>query len=269
MSEPIIDKMGMVWESIDRLCSTFSGPEWAAETECPGWTVQDQLAHLVGPETGLLGRPQPEHSVPPRPHVRNPIGANNEVAVDYRRSRSGQEVLAEFREVTSERMKALRGLTEDELSADSWTPIGPGSYRDLLDIRVFDAWVHEQDIRRAVNRPGDLEGPVAEHSLRRCFQAMPFVVGKNAMAPDGVTVLIDVEGPTSARLAIGVEDGRARVVDALGGSPTVGLTLGFEAFTRLCCGRWDPRACLERGDVVVRGDEELGRRIVERMAFMI
>ncbi len=269
MSDPVVDKMAMVWGSIDGLCSGLSESDWDRDTECPGWTVKDQLSHLVGPETGLLGRPQAEHSVPPRPYVRNPIGANNEVAVDYRRSRSGSEVLAEFREVSAARMEALRAMGEEQLAADSWTPIGPGTYRDLLEIRVFDAWVHEQDIRRAVGRPGDLEGPVAEHSLRRCFQAMPFVVGKNAMAADGVTVVIEVTGPTSASLTIGVEDGRAKVLGRKVEDPSVGLHMGFEAFTRLCCGRWDPSATLARGDVEIRGDQGLGRRIVERMAFMI
>ena len=55
--------------------------------------------------------------------------------------------------------------------------------RDLLPFRVFDAWVHEQDMRRAVGRPGDLDTPVAAAALDRIVGTMPFVVGKRAGAP--------------------------------------------------------------------------------------
>jgi ubiquinone biosynthesis protein UbiJ len=64
-----------------------------------------------------------------------------------------------------------------------------------------------------------------------------------------------------------VVDGRARVVDRLDGPPTVTVTLGSGAFTRLACGRVDPGAML--GEIQLSGDTELGQRIVTSLPYTI
>src|SRR2546422_827056 len=100
----LVDKMAAVWASIETLCTGLSEEEWKTPTDCPGWTVQDQLSHLAGNESSLLGRPAPQHEVGDLPHLRNAIGRMNEVVVDYRRSWPGDKVLDEFREVTRARL---------------------------------------------------------------------------------------------------------------------------------------------------------------------
>src|ERR1700694_4227044 len=254
--DPVAEKQAAVWASIDELCSSLEPSEWDLSTECPGWTVKDQLSHLLAPEIGLLGHPQPDHHAPEAAHVKNPVGALNEDAVDYRRSRPGDEILDEFRRVTGERVRVLSAMSEADLAADSWTPVGPGSVRDLLTIRFFDAWTHEQDMRRATNRPGSLEGSLAEHSRDRCLLAMPFVVGKKAKAPEGSVVVFDITGPSGKAVAIGVEGGRAKALDTLPRDSTCVLRMDVEAFTRLSCGRWDPTAAISRGQVQVEGDHD-------------
>lgn len=92
----------------------------------------------------------------------------------------------------------------------------------------------------------------------------------------GQSVLFDLTGPVKRQLAVDVVDGRAKVVDpaALDGSgPTVRLSLPSNAFTRLACGRVDPATVLDgsstHGGVEIAGDEELGRRTVDNLAFTI
>ncbi len=268
-SQQVVDKMATVWLAIGALCANLTEQEWKTPTDCPGWSVQDQLSHLTGSESRILGQPAPDHTPQDMGHVKNEGGERNEVVVDWRRSRSGAEVLAEFREVTAERLNLLRGMSEDEFAAETQTPIGPGTVRMLVEIRIFDAWVHLQDMRRALNRPGDLEGPVAEHSVGRCALAMPFVVGRKAQAPDGATVVIDVTGGAGRTIAVGVDGKRAKALDSPPASPTVGLTMDVETFACLGCGRWDPRQTLEAGKVRIVGDTKLGETIVEQMNFMI
>ena len=270
MSDPVIDTLGAVWHSISELCSDLDEGQWQASTECPGWSVQDQIAHLVGSESMFMGRPMPDHELSePAPHARNPVGERNEVLVDYRRSWPPEKVLEEFREVTSERLAQLRAMSDDDLGAEAMTPLGPGTLRDLVAIRAFDAWVHEQDIRRAIGRPGSLSGAGAAHSLQRCLSAMPFVVGKKAGAHEGSTVVFDVTGETSGTLVVAVREGRAKPTSEVPDNPTVRLTMNVEAFTRLGCGRWSPREAIDNGDVRIDGDRALGERIVEQLNFMI
>ena len=150
MSQQMVDLMEAVWKSIDGLCAGLAQEQWALPTECPGWSVQDQVSHLVGSECRILGRPAPAHEPADTAHVRNEVGQGNEVLVDYRRQFSGADVLVEFREITAERMGVLRGMSEADFAAETDNPLGRGPYTDLLAIRIYDAWVHEQDMRRTL-----------------------------------------------------------------------------------------------------------------------
>lgn len=269
MPDETVETLAAVWASIADLCAGFDDRDWERETACPGWDVKDQLAHLVGPETAFLGRPQPAPLDVPPPWVRNEIGKANEAAVAYRKAWSGADVLAEFVEVTGERVEQLRAMSEEDLAEDSWTPLGPGTVRDLLAVRAFDAWVHEQDIREAVHRPGGLDGPPAAAALGRCLMAMPYVVGKKAAAPEGATVVFEITGAQRATLPIGVSGGRARRLEEAPAEPTARLTIDFLPFTRLGCGRADPDTALAVGSVAVAGDRALGEAVARNLAFMI
>jgi uncharacterized protein (TIGR03083 family) len=267
--QEIVDKLARVWTSIAGLCGSFSAQEWQTPTDCPKWSVQDHLAHIVGTESRLLGRPVPQHTPQDMQHVKNDIGKSNEIWVDVRRSWPGAKVLAEFQDVTGERLRVLRAMSDADFSQPTQTPVGPGTVRDFMQIRIFDGWVHEQDMRRAVGRPGHLDGPVAEHSVGRIALALPFVVGKKAQAPNGATVVFVVTGPAGRILPIGVEGGRAKALDTPPATPTVRLTMDVETLNCLGCGRWDPNTTLAAGKVRLAGDTALGETIVRQMNFMI
>ena len=138
-----------------------------------------------------------------------------------------------------------------------------------MRIRIFDAWVHEQDIRRALKLPGELEGPVAVHSVGRIARAMPFVVARKSQAPDGATVVFDITGPAGRLVPVGVEGSRGSELDSEPASPTVRITCDVETFACLGCGRWDPAEALRSGKITVTGDTALGEAIVTNMNIMI
>lgn len=263
----VVAKTEMAFRALDDLCSSLTPEEWSLPTDCPGWSVQDNLSHVVGTESMILGRPAPEHDPGEKEWIRNPIGASNEVQVDYRRSWPPEKVLEEYREVTGERIKAMKAYSDEDLKAESWTPVGQGTVEDLLAIRIMDIWVHEQDIRRAVGKTGGLEGPVAEHAFGRHSTAMPFIVGKKVAPPDGTTVVFEVTGPAGGTVAVGKEGKRAERLDEVPESPTVRLSMDLATFSCLCCGRGDPSALAEQ--VKIEGDTELGRKIVGELNFMI
>ena len=265
--QALVDQLGHVWTSLGTLGATLSEAEWKTPTDVPGWTVQDNLAHVTALEWMLLGRPAPDHEVPDGlPHVKNDVGRTNERFVDSRRGFAGADALAEFQEVTAERLAQLRGFGPTDFGADSFTPVGPGTVRDLLPFRIFDAWVHEQDMRRAVNRPGHLDGPVAELAMGRLTGALPFVVGKKVAPPDGTTVVVDLGSPLGGTYAVVVE-GRARFLDQPPARATATIRMDGETFARLATGRLEPAAALA-GPVTIEGDAALGRRVVEELNIL-
>jgi uncharacterized protein (TIGR03083 family) len=266
--QELVEQLDHVWGSVHAVGVELTEAEWKTPTEVPGWTVQDNLVHLSALESRLVGRPEPEHQISDGlPHVKNEFGHSNEIFVDSRRSWSGADALTEFDDVTGERLAQLHGFGPDDFGSDSWTPVGPGTVRDLLPFRIFDSWVHEQDMRRAVRHPGDLEGVVADEAFERIRGAMPFVIGKQVAPPDGTTVVFDLSGPPGASFAV-VKEGRARLLDAVPADATVRVATDGETFARLACGRLDPAAVLAGGAVRVEGDRDLGRVVVERLNFL-
>ena len=260
-----------VWESLAGLGRDIGDSNWHATTPCPGWDVSAQYAHVIGTESMLLGRPNPEVDPGKPDHVRNDIGGFNEVWVRALSGCTRPEVLEKFDEVVSERSKALRAMSEEDFSAAAWTPVGQADYRRFMQIRVFDCWAHEQDVRDGVARPGGESGPVAEQSVDEIVRALGFVVGKKAGLPADSTVGFRLQGPIRRNVDVAVVEGRARVVPSLDGPPTSTLSLSSSAFTRLGCGRLAPDAVLDGalGGVEISGDQDLGRRIVSNLAFTI
>ena len=260
-ASPSIDHLALTWRSIDELCTGLSEEEWKTSTGCPGWTVQDNLAHLVDYEAGALGRTRPDHTVPQLSHLKNALGESNEVGVDVRRTLGGQQVLEEFREVVAERLAQLQALTAEDLTGEVPTPAGTGTLADMLTLRVMDTWSHEQDIRRALGRPGHEDGPAAAEAIAYFAGFLPYVVGKKAGAADGSTVVVEIG--SAHRAAIEVVDGRARPASGTVDAPTVALSVPVATFAALAAGRTDAP-----DDVVVSGDEALARAIVANLGFM-
>jgi uncharacterized protein (TIGR03083 family) len=289
------DQLDEVWTSLAFVGAALAEEEWLFATACPGWNVAAQYAHVIGTESMLLGRPSPEID-PGRPeHVRNDIGGFNEVWVATLAGQPRETVLAQFDEVTEARRAALDAMSEDDFSAPAWTPIGQSDYRRFMQIRVFDCWVHEQDVRDAVRRPGHEDGPVAEQAIDEIARALGYLVGKKAGAPDGSAVTLELTGPVERSFHVAME-GRAKLVASLDGPATATVTLASSTFTRLACGRVDPGAVLDRppgaadgsgrggagaggsgqagaaegaGKGLLSGDIDLARRVVANLAFTI
>ena len=260
-----IAKLELVWQSIGKLCDPFTEREWNMPTDCPGWTVQDNVAHLIDYESRMMSRPPPDHTPPERTHVKNDLGKRNEIWIDWYRTKTGAEVLSAYRDVIRDRLQGLPTLTPDQLVAPSPASVRGEPLESHLQRRVVDCWAHEQDIRRAVSRPGHQAGPVVDHVMSRMLAEMGRVVGRGARAPEGSTVVFDLTGPYHASLALQVEDGNVRPCDPAPIRPRVRLTLDSETFTCLTFGRWAPEKVLESGRILFGGDRELGYRIVQHM----
>ncbi|HEX7095482.1 MAG TPA: maleylpyruvate isomerase N-terminal domain-containing protein, partial [Acidimicrobiales bacterium] len=144
--DPVVDLLDAEWRSIIELCASFDDADWQRPTDCPGWSVQDNVSHIIGIENLLLGEPVDPLLTERPAHVRNDAGAFNEAAVAARRGRPGREVLDELATVTTKRLAALRALPDEKWDEVGPTPTGPGPYRHFMRMRVFDSWVHEQDI---------------------------------------------------------------------------------------------------------------------------
>jgi uncharacterized protein (TIGR03083 family) len=257
------------WDSLGRLLAGLAEQQWQTPTPLPGWHVHNVVAHIIGTESVLQGlsAPDADVDVSALDHVRNDVGVANERWVRHLSAESGAELLARFRSITADRRKHLTDMSVDDWNAPMLTPVGPESYGRFMRVRLFDCWMHEQDIRDGLGRPSsdaELSGPAGRLSLDEIAATMAYVVGKLGKAPDGSRVDIELTGPLARTLRVAV-DGRAQVVDDFGGlEPTSTIRLDGLQFTRLAGGRTDDATGVELG-----GDTEAGARIVKRLNFVI
>ncbi|HEX9034602.1 MAG TPA: maleylpyruvate isomerase family mycothiol-dependent enzyme, partial [Streptosporangiaceae bacterium] len=176
------------------------------------------------------------------------------------------DLLADFRSITAERLASLRAMPVADFNAPSWTPAGNATYARFMQIRIFDCWMHEQDIRAALGTAGNEGGPIAEQALHEVVLALGYIVGKRGGAPDGSRVRISLTGPIERDLYV-VVDGRAKVTGTLDGEPTATLTMPSSLFLRLAGGREDAQAAL--GEVELGGDAGLARQLAVNLAYTI
>jgi uncharacterized protein (TIGR03083 family) len=236
--------------------------DWSRETDCPGWTVRDIAAHIAALESELAGDPGPDLDV-------SATGANlsatyTQAGVDARRDRTTHELVDEFTDAV--RRRAAQVDADPPRDPKAKPARAPGGVdwdtQTLLRNRVVDLWVHEQDIRRAVNRPGDLDTPAAQVVTETLLSALPYVVAKRAGAEPGTTVLVSLEDRQAAFEVNG--DGRCKPVDDVPANPTVRLQMNAETLAILGAGRRDPLTV----QVAIGGDPRLAERIVREMAVI-
>jgi len=238
------------------LCRELQAEDWDKPTDCPGWTVREVVAHLAAIESELAGGPGPEGVS----NERTVSPAYTQPGVEARSGRTPEQLVDEFEAAVATRLAALRdGALDRPVSAPgrlAW------DWDTLLRNRVIDLWVHEQDIRRAVRRPGGLDSPGARVTTTAFAMGMPYVLGKRVAPLPGTIVVWEVRDPVAITLAARVgDDGRAVPVDPPPADADAWLHMDTETFALLCAGRRDAAAV----DVSVRGDEALAQRVLAAM----
>jgi uncharacterized protein (TIGR03083 family) len=216
--DEIVATLTATWRSLGDLGSGFTEAQWKTSTDLPGWSVQDTLSHVIGTERLLAGLPASDPLAGDLPsYVHNPIGELNEREVAARRQLPGAAVLAEWNKLRAARERELAAAGDDYFDRPTDTPTGPGTMTDFLAMRILDCWVHEQDIRRALELPPTIVGSAAEHTVARLTRSLPMVVGRRASCPEGHAVAVELSGPIERRYLCEVIGGRAAFVDSPSG----------------------------------------------------
>lgn len=264
---PIINTLEHTWNSITSLCESLNEEQWKTPTQLPGWSVQDNVSHMIGTERMLQGLSATEHRAADMSFVKNPIGEFNEHEVDVRRSHTGNNVLSEWKELVELRLSTLKNADETYFAREMMTPTGPGTLADFLHIRILDCWLHEQDMRVALNIPGNTGGPGAEHTMDRLIRTIPIVIGKRANTPEGQSVAIQVTGPVVRDVSVTVSDGRAHVDTTPAVSFVCSITIDSPMFFQLATGRVNSEAAFP--SCTISGDADLAQRILNNFNMMI
>lgn len=228
-----LDAMHDAVDGFVDVVATLRDGDWGLPTGCPGWTVHDVVAHVVGLEDVLTGGPEPTVDVPDLPHVTGDVARYTERHVHVRRGRRPVELVEELLLVVGRRRQQLAG--DLEALAPSFLG-GQQPLAQSIALRAFDIFSHEQDIRRAVGRHGHLDGPAAAACLVRTLRGLASVLPDRVVA-DEATLVLDVIGAQTGSLWLDL--GTGEVLSSAPDDPTVSMTFAFADLVPLACGRDD------------------------------
>ena len=172
---------------------------WSASTPCPSWSVHELAVHLIHDDLRRLSAGRDGHrgawvDVSGLDNLAAALSGLNEAWVTTvapsMSPRMVRETLAWLAAPTEEH---LGGLDPDALGAAiSWA--GEGRQPNWLDVarEYTERWVHQQQLREAVSRPGleqpEFVGPVCETFARGVARVLP---ARTA----GTALLVRMHGP--------------------------------------------------------------------------
>jgi uncharacterized protein (TIGR03083 family) len=186
------------------LLSSLDDRDWAAPTDCAGWTVHELTAHLVGQYQGLA-KPGVYLRRHRQAHRRYPalsrLDADNHQQIDDLGGRTGPELAAMLAMIGPKAIRARRrvpGLVRRQrigwMYPEEPLPDDRLSYMlDVLGLR--DPWMHRVDIARATSRP------LLLGAYDRVITAQ--VIADLAQAWNGPPALLELTGPAGGRWSLG------------------------------------------------------------------
>jgi uncharacterized protein (TIGR03083 family) len=198
---------------------TLSDEEWTTPTAVHDSTVRELVVHLVGVERyvlGQLGR-RPSLDAPTR-ELHQPVTRAAAAELD---GAAGAEVARTWwREV----MQLIGACSELGPAHPVTFHHLPGSIRGLLVVRTFEVWTHDDDIRRAVDRPtNDLDDPRLAMMSSTLMELIPQGMALMGVAQPGRTARFaltgDGAGTHDVALAPGETPGRPDITIATNALP--------------------------------------------------
>ncbi|MBQ1090949.1 maleylpyruvate isomerase family mycothiol-dependent enzyme [Streptomyces sp. B93] len=260
--QPYADAWTHSIEAISELVGPLVEADWNRRTPCPGWSVRDIVSHVIGLDCEMLGDPRPIHTLPRDLfHVTNDHQRYMEMQVDVRRHHTAPEMTSELEYTVIRRNRQLRNESRDP-GTKVRGPLGAElTLEEAMRGHAFNVWVHEQDLRAALGRPGNLDSPGALVARDVLLERLPEVVAGRADAPRSSAIVFDVHGPVEFLRTVRVDiQGRGTVETTPALGPAATLTLDWETYVRLACGRVALESVQDR--VKAEGDPELTAAIL-------
>ncbi|KUN81534.1 maleylpyruvate isomerase family mycothiol-dependent enzyme [Streptomyces griseoruber] len=264
--QPYADAWTHSIEAISELVQPLVEGEWNWRTPCPGWSVRDVVSHVIGLDSEMYGDPRPIHSLPRDLfHVTTDLQRYMEMQVDVRRHHTAPEMTSELELMIIRRNRQLRNESRQPGTVVRG-PLGAElTLEESMRGHAFNVWVHEQDLRAALGRPGNLDSPGAHIARDVLLGELPAVVADRADAPRSSAVVFDVHGPIEFLRTIRVDiQGRGTLETAPALGPAASFSLDWETYVRLACGRVTAEAVADR--VKAEGEPRLTAAILRNFA---
>jgi uncharacterized protein (TIGR03083 family) len=250
-----------------QLLRKLDEPEWAVDTVCPGWSVRDVAAHLLHDDLRRLSRSR-DHVDGPVPNAGESLptflNRANDRWVDETRFLSPRLLVDLLTQTAHLLHRMWADVDLDQLGEGVWwagvevAPVWLDVARDYSE-----DWIHQQQIRDAIERPGLSSPEFLDPLLDTLMRALPKTY-ESLHAEAGATVVVVLhDGDRSLSWSLVTEIGRGWTVHPGTQSliPTAQVFLPADIFWRLATGSVPRQQAVERSRLT--GDERLAARLYE------
>lgn len=260
-----IDRVGALRrerEDVLAFCRLLGDDEWKAPSNCPGWSVQDVLAHMAAAAHGVF-TPWLLKVIRTKD-----IERSNDADVEVRRDRTPAEILAEY-ETWSGRLPVLMKTGQLPGLAAVPFPLGDiGRYPLALiaSALVFDTHTHlRHDLAPALGRPAP---PTDEGRMAAVLEWMLAVLAQMSRAALSFMdrpVLLTLEGPGGGTWAIQPKPGGKIAVTS---GPCVGAVAHITGVAEEFPVWGTHRQPWRDHDLKLEGDEGYAARVLDAVTIV-
>lgn len=256
------------------LFSELSEEDWHRPTVCQGWTVKDIGLHLLGDDVGYISGK--------RDHFNNPFFRDKDMerweSLVQNINEANELWVQATRRISPALLSFLLGLTGkqfyeyvrslDQMALNgvvSWA--GPDRAPAWLDTarEYTERWLHQQQIRDAVHKPGLKERKYFHPVLDTFVRALPHTYRDVSVTNTAVIKLVVTGEAGDAWYLVG-EANRWALYKAVELQPTSVVSMDQETCWRLFTRGIDKDRA--RAMSTVEGDEKLGERVFDSVAII-
>jgi uncharacterized protein (TIGR03083 family) len=254
------------------LLKSLSATDWQQPTVCANWTVKDVANHLLGGEIGNLSRRRDGNISKTSASIHGWIDLvafiNNwnqswVAAAD----RISPRLLIDLLELAGSQMcEYFQGLDPYALGGSvSW--VGPEPAPVWLDLarEYTERWHHQQHIRDAVGKPGLKQPKFFSPVLEAFIRALPRAY-QETRADENTSVTLTISGPAGGHWTILRIGGNWQLFSGAPAAPDaevlIDQDLAWRLFTRGISQN------LAREQVIIRGNQDLGLKVLEMVSII-
>ena len=253
------------------LLSKLTDEQWAAPTVCPGWSVKDLAAHLLGDDVGMLSIRRDSYR---RASV--PIAGWEELVAFI--NRQNAEWVATARRLSPRLLCDMLRLTGQQVSAyfQSLNPYalggpvdwaGPNRAPVWLDLarEYTERWHHQQQIRDALGQPGLTEPRYLAPALDAFVRALPHTY-RNVQANEGSLVALRISGQAGRTWFLLREKSSWNLYLDATRPPDAEVVLDEDTAWRLFTKGIDKQQA--RAQATIVGDQRLGSQVLDTVSVI-
>jgi uncharacterized protein (TIGR03083 family) len=247
-------------ERLVDLLTTLTPEQWDKPTICPGWSVKDIAAHLLGDDLGKLSRQRDGYFATAPAPGEDIIALVNRINGEWVQAtrRLSPRLLCELLEMSGRSLFPIfAGMDLFALGeAVSW--VGPDPAPVWLDIarEYTERWLHQQQIRDALGVAGLTEPHFFAPVLATFVWALPKTYAA-VDKPDGTRIQVQITGASGGIWTVVREGEKWALYEGSATQPTSTVTMDQDVAWRLFTKGIAPD--IAEQSVQIDGDYQLGR----------